>query len=282
MAGQGWRESSGVTARTETGIGWPQAMPLTERLALWREVLALSSIDCQLPLFQVAMGVCLPLRGRGKARSADAGPRVLCGERGARGERLPCVRRCVRPAGRRAVVGARTYAAWCAACTRVPCTPREHHATLHASGLQTAPAARFGSVFTRLLPRSPIARARSAAFAPALGWCCCTLPAHVARLAHPLFRPLLPVRFVAARPLDLALGAVMHRHVARPGAVRNAHRSVVFQRPGWRSTPRVTGQLEYQACTATVCFPPVKAALEWTVKLRPLDRDRAPEAIQHK
>jgi len=26
----------------------------------------------------------------------------------------------------------------------------------------------------------------------------------------------------------------------------------------------------------------VKAALEWTVKLRPLDRDRAPEAIQHK
>jgi len=41
------------------------------------------------PLLQVAMGVCLPLRGRGKARSADAGPRVPCGERGARGERLP-------------------------------------------------------------------------------------------------------------------------------------------------------------------------------------------------
>ena len=48
------------------------------------------------------------------------------------------------------------------------------------------------------------------------------------------------------------------------------------------SEMRVTGQLEYQACTATVCFPPVKAALEWTVKLRPLDRDRVPEAIQHK
>ena len=45
---------------------------------------------------------------------------------------------------------------------------------------------------------------------------------------------------------------------------------------------QVRGELEYQACTSAVCFPPVKAPVEWTVKLRQLDRERVPDAIQHK
>jgi peroxiredoxin len=44
----------------------------------------------------------------------------------------------------------------------------------------------------------------------------------------------------------------------------------------------VKGELEYQACTSAVCFPPVKTPVEWTIQQKPVDRERVPEAIQHK
>jgi hypothetical protein len=40
--------------------------------------------------------------------------------------------------------------------------------------------------------------------------------------------------------------------------------------------------LRYQACDSTTCFLPSTAALEWQVKVLPLDRQRAPENIRHK
>jgi AhpC/TSA family/Thiol:disulfide interchange protein DsbD, N-terminal len=44
----------------------------------------------------------------------------------------------------------------------------------------------------------------------------------------------------------------------------------------------VSGTLEYQACSDRICYPPDSLPLHFTVKLRPLDRERSPEAIQHK
>lgn len=44
----------------------------------------------------------------------------------------------------------------------------------------------------------------------------------------------------------------------------------------------IKGEIEYQACTSTVCFPPERASLKWDLNLRPLDLERAPEKIQHK
>jgi peroxiredoxin len=44
----------------------------------------------------------------------------------------------------------------------------------------------------------------------------------------------------------------------------------------------VKGKLEYQACTSRICFSPVKVPVEWTLNLRPLDRERVPEPIRHK
>ena len=44
----------------------------------------------------------------------------------------------------------------------------------------------------------------------------------------------------------------------------------------------VKGQLEYQPCTSTVCFPPIKVPLEWNIEQKQLDRERVPDAIQHK
>jgi AhpC/TSA family protein/cytochrome c biogenesis DsbD-like protein len=44
----------------------------------------------------------------------------------------------------------------------------------------------------------------------------------------------------------------------------------------------VAGTLEYQVCSDKVCFPPASLPLRWTIKILPLDRERSPEAIQHK
>jgi hypothetical protein len=44
----------------------------------------------------------------------------------------------------------------------------------------------------------------------------------------------------------------------------------------------VTGRLEYQACSDTVCYAPGVLPLRWTISVVPLDRERSPEAIQHR
>jgi len=42
------------------------------------------------------------------------------------------------------------------------------------------------------------------------------------------------------------------------------------------------GELRYQACDKTVCYPPTSVPVEWQLKVLPLDRQRSPEGIQHK
>jgi len=44
----------------------------------------------------------------------------------------------------------------------------------------------------------------------------------------------------------------------------------------------VTGTLEYQVCSDRVCYPPAALLVHWTIRVLPLDRERSPEAIQHK
>ena len=45
---------------------------------------------------------------------------------------------------------------------------------------------------------------------------------------------------------------------------------------------RLAGVVEHQVCSPKVCYPPGKLPVQWTIKLLPLDRERAPEAIQHR
>jgi hypothetical protein len=45
---------------------------------------------------------------------------------------------------------------------------------------------------------------------------------------------------------------------------------------------KITGKLRYQACDDKICYLPETLPLEWTLKAEPLDRERVPEAIQHK
>jgi len=42
----------------------------------------------------------------------------------------------------------------------------------------------------------------------------------------------------------------------------------------------VRATLEYQVCSETTCFPPASMAVGWTLRLRPLDRERAPASLR--
>jgi hypothetical protein len=45
---------------------------------------------------------------------------------------------------------------------------------------------------------------------------------------------------------------------------------------------KVRGRFRYQACDDKICYLPQTIPLEWTLRLAPLDRERVPEAIQHR
>ena len=44
----------------------------------------------------------------------------------------------------------------------------------------------------------------------------------------------------------------------------------------------ITGDLKYQACDKTICYPPTAVTVKWELQVRPLDLKRSPTAIQHK
>jgi AhpC/TSA family/Disulphide bond corrector protein DsbC len=47
-------------------------------------------------------------------------------------------------------------------------------------------------------------------------------------------------------------------------------------------TITIAGQLHYQACDKTTCYLPTSIPVSWQLQILPLDRQRSPEAIQHK
>ncbi|HSB61113.1 MAG TPA: protein-disulfide reductase DsbD domain-containing protein, partial [Vicinamibacteria bacterium] len=47
-------------------------------------------------------------------------------------------------------------------------------------------------------------------------------------------------------------------------------------------TLALTGALDYQVCSETVCYPPASLPLSWSFRVLSLDRERAPEAIRHR
>ena len=44
----------------------------------------------------------------------------------------------------------------------------------------------------------------------------------------------------------------------------------------------IAGELRYQACTSTLCYPPTSAPMRWELKVEPLDLRRSPGDIRHK
>jgi hypothetical protein len=46
-------------------------------------------------------------------------------------------------------------------------------------------------------------------------------------------------------------------------------------------TVSIVGELQYQACDKTICYPPASVPVKWELQIRPLDLKRSPKAIQH-
>jgi hypothetical protein len=44
----------------------------------------------------------------------------------------------------------------------------------------------------------------------------------------------------------------------------------------------LSGTLDYQVCSDVVCYAPASIPVQWTLKMIPLDRERAPEALRRK
>jgi hypothetical protein len=44
----------------------------------------------------------------------------------------------------------------------------------------------------------------------------------------------------------------------------------------------ISGVLKYQACDATLCYPPTSVPVHWELEVQPLDLKRSPGAIRHK
>ena len=51
---------------------------------------------------------------------------------------------------------------------------------------------------------------------------------------------------------------------------------------GSPNTVSIAGELQYQACGATICYLPASTPVKWEVKVEPLDLHRSPENIRHK
>ena len=47
-------------------------------------------------------------------------------------------------------------------------------------------------------------------------------------------------------------------------------------------TVSITGELQYQACDKTICYPPTSVPIKWGLKVQPLDLHRSPGEIRHK
>jgi DsbC/DsbD-like thiol-disulfide interchange protein len=47
-------------------------------------------------------------------------------------------------------------------------------------------------------------------------------------------------------------------------------------------TLTIRGSLAYQVCSDRVCYPPREVPLTWTIKVRPLERERPPENLRRK
>ena len=47
-------------------------------------------------------------------------------------------------------------------------------------------------------------------------------------------------------------------------------------------TLHITGDLKYQACDRSVCYPPASVPVKWELKILPLDLQRSPSGIRHK
>jgi hypothetical protein len=63
-----------------------------------------------------------------------------------------------------------------------------------------------------------------------------------------------------------------------PSNTRDAIRSLLAS----EKSISIAGDLKYQACDKTICYPPTAVSVKWELQVQPLILKRSPRAIQHK
>ena len=99
--------------------------------------------------------------------------------------------------------------------------------------------------------------------------------------------PLLPPNYPASRILYLEV--IKQEVPVFEGKFRITFDAKISANPAFiksldpnGKTITISGQLSYQACDKTICYPPTSVPVSWQLEILPLDRQRSPEAIQHK
>lgn len=111
-------------------------------------------------------------------------------------------------------------------------------------------------------------------------------PIHLELQASPEFESTPPTY---PAPKILYLDAIKEQVPVFEGKVRIASDATISASPDFiksldasGKTITISGQLNYQACDKITCYLPTSIPVSWQVKILPLDRQRSPEAIQHK
>jgi hypothetical protein len=65
--------------------------------------------------------------------------------------------------------------------------------------------------------------------------------------------------------------------IVKPSETRDVVRSLV----GAGKTVSIAGELRYQACDKSICYPPASVPLKWELQILPLDLKRSPDEIRH-
>jgi len=99
------------------------------------------------------------------------------------------------------------------------------------------------------------------------------------------FQPAAPADYPA--PTTLYLEAIQEKVPVFEGRFKITQDVIVnasklkLLYPGTRQLS-IQGDLKYQACDKTICYPPTSVPVKWELKVLPIDLKRSPDAIQHK
>jgi hypothetical protein len=89
----------------------------------------------------------------------------------------------------------------------------------------------------------------------------------------------LPVVYPESRMMDMP--AIQETVPVYTGRVHLA-RDLIIGEPGDQTELTVEGAFRYQACDDQQCFVPQTVPLKWTLRVEPLDRQRAPAGLQRR
>lgn len=89
---------------------------------------------------------------------------------------------------------------------------------------------------------------------------------------EPVYPPSRPFTF---KPLDETVPVFEGRFRVIQDVTVAVRREVNERLEQPDASVPITGRLDYQVCSETICYPPSSLLVGWTLRLKPLDRERA-------